>query len=737
MAWTPGDVSGSQTLAPEDHLYESHINELRAAVDAKQALDADLTAIAGLTPSNDDVVQRKAGSWVNRTIAQLRTDLGLVLSSVAESIAGAKTFLRGAFLDRGNHSFDVAAYGGVNDGVTDNAAAIALARADIIAAGGGEMYFGPGRWYYSTAILPEADYFKIRGAGYGATTLLPSTSSTGGNGDGIRAVKNSLPYYEGVVVQDLTIDCSAQYPTLQLGSVPATYSNGITFQGCNAPRVKNVKIIKPSGYGVQVSSLAGNAPYAKRPRIKNLHVLGERGGYDSLGGGGLIDAVVDGLYVYPADDGTNPYGTVHDWTNHTRSVIKNVFGYTTFVHGLFATNTPAFPVSNTRVFNQFAFPVTVTLTGGTITSVTVNEVVQTPADTYTLPGFGTISVVYSVAPTWTWAAPTAPAVPASTVAATNPFTFPVPVTITGGTVTAVVVNGVTQGATSGYFLVPVGGTISITYSVAPTWSWATVADSGGIEFDFGAKQVVYENCHINGFENNFLLSNIVNKSLSSDITIRNSTSFNSRGHGIKTNVSSGYGIVGLKLIDNLVDAFGMGVAASGITVNGSSRFQVRGNKIGSYGNTSYEMVLASDGVNNNRDGDVSNNDLKNGTIYTLLTSGVDPSVTIENNLGVNPNVLYDVGNSGSSETVDRKNGEFQTISVTANTTITITDGVVRDDLLSLKFSNTGSFTGALSGNVKKAGGAFGITSGAGAIDVINFRWDGTNWIEIGRVAALA
>lgn len=38
---------------------------------------ADLTTIAGLSPSNDDFLQRKAGAWVNRTVAQVKTDLGL------------------------------------------------------------------------------------------------------------------------------------------------------------------------------------------------------------------------------------------------------------------------------------------------------------------------------------------------------------------------------------------------------------------------------------------------------------------------------------------------------------------------------------------------------------------------------------------------------------------------------------------------------------------------------------
>jgi hypothetical protein len=43
-----------------------------------EAHDADLTTIAGLSPTNDDVIQRKAGAWANRTIAQLLVDLAAV-----------------------------------------------------------------------------------------------------------------------------------------------------------------------------------------------------------------------------------------------------------------------------------------------------------------------------------------------------------------------------------------------------------------------------------------------------------------------------------------------------------------------------------------------------------------------------------------------------------------------------------------------------------------------------------
>jgi len=65
-----------------------------------------------------------------------------------------------------------------------------------------------------------------------------------------------------------------------------------------------------------------------------------------------------------------------------------------------------------------------------------------------------------------------PAVPASTVNATNTSGHPMWVEVTGGTVTVVKVDGVTIGARiAGMFLVRPGSTIAITYSVVPTWQW--------------------------------------------------------------------------------------------------------------------------------------------------------------------------------------------------------------------------------------------------------------------------
>lgn len=56
----------------------SNQTDLQSALDAKQPIDSDLTAIAALAPSNDDVLQRKAGAWTNRTLVQLGADLQTV-----------------------------------------------------------------------------------------------------------------------------------------------------------------------------------------------------------------------------------------------------------------------------------------------------------------------------------------------------------------------------------------------------------------------------------------------------------------------------------------------------------------------------------------------------------------------------------------------------------------------------------------------------------------------------------
>lgn len=70
--------------------------------------------------------------------------------------------------------------------------------------------------------------------------------------------------------------------------------------------------------------------------------------------------------------------------------------------------------------------------------------------------------------------PNQPAVPASTVALTNPYGQDCWVYITGGTVTVIKINGVTTGLTSGTFMLEATQNISTTNTGSPSWVWVAV-----------------------------------------------------------------------------------------------------------------------------------------------------------------------------------------------------------------------------------------------------------------------
>ena len=65
----------------------------------------------------------------------------------------------------------------------------------------------------------------------------------------------------------------------------------------------------------------------------------------------------------------------------------------------------------------------------------------------------------------------APGIPASGTAKVNDHMTDCMVLVTGGTVTNVAIGGVNTGLTSGWFRVPVNQSITLVYSVAPTWQW--------------------------------------------------------------------------------------------------------------------------------------------------------------------------------------------------------------------------------------------------------------------------
>jgi hypothetical protein len=56
----------------------------------KQTASGDLSAIAALSPANDDVLQRKSGAWTNRTPAQLKADLAITASDIVAAVSNTE-----------------------------------------------------------------------------------------------------------------------------------------------------------------------------------------------------------------------------------------------------------------------------------------------------------------------------------------------------------------------------------------------------------------------------------------------------------------------------------------------------------------------------------------------------------------------------------------------------------------------------------------------------------------------
>jgi hypothetical protein len=102
--------------------------------------------------------------------------------------------------------------------------------------------------------------------------------------------------------------------------------------------------------------------------------------------------------------------TLLDTTNIKQSANSRIGGkrdgsmsFTSWLETIATVNTPSVPLTTVPVVSTLNQPVQVTITGGTMTNVTINgSTVGTGAGTYTLPALGTITMTYTVAPTWNW-----------------------------------------------------------------------------------------------------------------------------------------------------------------------------------------------------------------------------------------------------------------------------------------------------------------------------------------------
>ncbi len=115
--------------------------------------------------------------------------------------------------------------------------------------------------------------------------------------------------------------------------------------------------------------------------------------------------------------------------------------------------------------------------------------------------------------------------------------------------------------------------------------------------------------------------------------------------------------------------------------------------------------------------------LANGT---LMTSPVIGNPTLKNYIatGIFPN-----GNSGASAAIDWSQGDKQSITVTANTTLSYANAVAGQILtLIVNFDSTGGWTVALPVTKWANGAAGSFTNTPNSINILTVAFDGTNYL---------
>lgn len=439
------------------------------------------------------------------------TVLGTINGSVGSSAAA--------------HQFRVSTYGAVGDGVTDDSAAIraAIDAAAAFAVNTTQLPNGQGH-YYAEVLFDSTTYLcntlaqrSVTNGGQNALLCMPhnpiadqklTINLRGAGGGGFLMFGQTVPYRTGTVIRTTLTGLSTQ--SVNGVSVPPSI---VGFPRYNSSSLWSNTLFMADGLTVTAPRDPGIVGFdllrASQMRCGALTVIGDA---PQTGAGNITTTPTNGLGVgmFAPDNLNNDHNTIERYSCegfqtglvpsehfHADTVAliycqDGIFfsGAGTFLHGwgidqlsVEASGRHAISIGNT---GGLSVPVFIgAMHTETLGSADVDDpgsrlhgTIRWHAISRTAPtvnGATNVQIINERVPrgavTGTVAGINLPAVPASTTPLTNPYFRDAAVTVAGGTVTAIAVDGQTLGITSGTITVPSGKPFTLTYSVAPTLAW--------------------------------------------------------------------------------------------------------------------------------------------------------------------------------------------------------------------------------------------------------------------------
>jgi len=235
-----------------------------------QPRDSDLTAIAALSPSDDDILQRKSGDWANRTPTQVRSDMGLAETT--------KPTFAGIVVTPNASSSDIQFSGGQTSVLDVLLRASGLQLRNLVTSGGWARAFLN---YTNSA---DASHIQLGGKGSGATFeygyIGPAFDNTWQTWypSGVASITKNLAV--GTTTVGSTIDKGIAVAN---GTAPTTYPTAQMWATSGQMRIANTNgaVLTPAGPIFQTITPVGNIGTGEDDLISRTvaaNTLGVNGG---------------------------------------------------------------------------------------------------------------------------------------------------------------------------------------------------------------------------------------------------------------------------------------------------------------------------------------------------------------------------------------------------------------------------------------------------------------------------